>query len=133
MPEAARSLYETAKRVGWSADGKPGFVYTLDWDGNPIVTERMMWVVAEAISAASAMETGGLALSARDDVAKWDNHLTSMFKDSVKGSWHHQLSAEGEPSSTIAKGKPDAYHLLHALLIPQLPQESGLLERIRNR
>jgi mannose/cellobiose epimerase-like protein (N-acyl-D-glucosamine 2-epimerase family) len=133
MPEAARRLYETAKRVGWSADGKPGFVYTLDWDGNPIVTERMMWVVAEAISAASAMERSGLALTARDDVAKWESHLTSIFKDSVKGSWHHQLSAEGEPSSTIAKGKPDAYHLLHALLIPQLPQGSGLLERIRNR
>lgn len=133
MPEAAQNLYETAKRVGWAADGNPGFVYTLDWDGNPVVTERMMWVVAEAISAAAEMNKGGLTPSAQDDVTAWAHHLNEMFQDLDQGSWHHQLSANGQPSSTIANGKPDAYHLLHALLIPQLPQGSGLLDRIRHR
>jgi sulfoquinovose isomerase len=66
-------------------------------------------------------------------VTTWEHHLNEMFQDLDQGSWHHQLSANGQPSSTIANGKPDAYHLLHALLIPQLPQGSGLLDRIRHR
>lgn len=133
IPEAATSLYEKAKDVGWAADGNEGFVYTLDWDAQTIVGERMMWVVAEAISAAAQMDQSNLSATAKSDVSDWTAHLTQLFLDTEKGSWHHQLNAEGAPSSTISKGKPDAYHLLHALLIPQLPQGCGLLDRIRNR
>jgi len=93
----------------------------------------MMWVVAEAISAAAQMNQSHLSQTAQGDVADWSAHLTTMFLDTEKGSWHHELNADGTPSSTIAKGKPDAYHLLQALLIPQLPEGGGLLERIRNR
>jgi mannose/cellobiose epimerase-like protein (N-acyl-D-glucosamine 2-epimerase family) len=93
----------------------------------------MMWVVAEAISAAAQMNQSHLSQTAQGDVADWTTHLTERFLDTDKGSWHHQVTAEGLPSSTIARGKPDAYHLLQALLIPQLPQGCGLLDRIRNR
>jgi sulfoquinovose isomerase len=130
IPEAATNLYTTAKRVGWAADGAEGFVYTVDWEGQPVVRDRMMWVVAEAISAAAQIEQSNLLETAQGDVSAWTTHLATMFEDTEHGSWHHQLDAKGNPSSTIARGKPDAYHLLQALLIPQLPLGCGLLDRI---
>lgn len=133
MPEAAQNLYETAKKVGWAADGKQGSVYTLDWDGQPVITERLMWVLAEAICAAAEMEKAGLVTDATHDVKHWQGLLNEMFLDETHGSWHHQLDPDGRPSSTIARGKPDAYHLIQALLTPGLPRGSGLLDRLRNR
>ena len=130
IPEAATNLYTTAKDIGWAADGAEGFVYTVDWEGQPVVRDRMMWVVAEAISSAAQIEQSDLLDTARGDVSAWSAHLATMFEDTEHGSWHHQLDAEGNPSSTISRGKPDAYHLLQALLIPQLPRGCGLLDRI---
>ena len=130
VPDAARNLYEQAKATGWAADGHEGFVYTLDWDKNPVVTQRLMWVVAEAISAAAQVGSDGLVSDANDDVVSWSAHLHDSFMDAAHGSWHHELDATGTPASTVAKGKPDAYHLLQALLIPQLPLGNGLLSRL---
>ena len=42
-------------REGWDVDGAPGFVYTVDWSGKPVVRERMHWVAAEAVGAAAAL------------------------------------------------------------------------------
>ena len=95
--------------------------------------DRLMWVVAEAISAAAQMAQSGLSETADADVSAWSAHLHERFRDDVHGSWHHQLDADRQPASTIAQGKPDAYHLLHALLIPQVPPERGLLWRVRGR
>lgn len=131
IPEAATNLYTTAREVGWAADDAEGFVYTVDWEGQPVVRDRMMWVVAEAISAAAQIEQSNLLDTAQGDVSAWTAHLATMFEDTEHGSWHHQLDAGGNPASTIARGKPDAYHLLQALLIPQLPFGCGLLDRIR--
>lgn len=131
--EAATNLYTTAKEVGWAADGVDGFVYTVDWEGRPLVRDRMMWVVAEAISAAAQVEQSDTVGLAQGDASAWSAHLKTMFEDTQHGSWHHQLDASGNPSSTIARGKPDAYHLLQALLIPQLPSGCGLLDRIRRK
>ncbi|MDC0991855.1 AGE family epimerase/isomerase [Pontimonas sp.] len=132
VPDAARSLYEKARSVGWAADGREGFVYTLDWESQPVVTQRLMWVVAEAISAAAQVDSSKLVSDAHEDVLRWSHHLHARFKDSTHGSWHHELDSSGSPASTVAQGKPDAYHLLQALLIPQLPEGNGLLDRISN-
>lgn len=48
--QAAENLYNRAIADGWNADGAPGIVYTTDWDGNPIVHDRMHWTLAEAIN-----------------------------------------------------------------------------------
>ena len=53
--DTSRLLFERAVADGWHADGEPGFVYTTDWDGRPVVRERMHWVAAEAIAAAAAL------------------------------------------------------------------------------
>ena len=39
----------------WNADGAPGIVYTTDWDGKPVVHDRMHWTLAEAINASAVL------------------------------------------------------------------------------
>lgn len=47
--QAAENLYNRAVGDGWNADGAPGIVYTTDWNGKPVVHDRMHWTLAEAI------------------------------------------------------------------------------------
>ena len=54
----ARSLFDASVREGWAVDGADGFVYTVDWDGRPVVRERMHWVAAEATATAAALHAG---------------------------------------------------------------------------
>ncbi|WP_434081178.1 AGE family epimerase/isomerase [Sanguibacter sp. Z1732] len=55
MLEAARELFDAAVREGWGVDGADGFVYTVTFDGRPLVRERMHWVLAEGLAAAAAL------------------------------------------------------------------------------
>lgn len=120
LPDA-RSLFETAVREGWAVDGADGFVYTVDWDGRPVVRERMHWVAAEATATAAALHavTGDPAYGAL--YTTWWEHIAACFIDPGHGSWHHELSPSLEPSSLTWQGKPDIYHAFQATLIPRLP------------
>ena len=92
MLPAATSLFDRATRDGWSVDGHPGFVYTTDWDGTPVVRDRMHWVVCEAICAAAALSdaTGDPAY---DELYRtWWAHAVEHWIDPVNGSWRHQLT-----------------------------------------
>ena len=51
----AELLFDRAVADGWEVDGAPGFVYTTDWSGRPVVPDRMHWVLAEALAAAAAL------------------------------------------------------------------------------
>ena len=53
--EAAEQLYGRAVADAWDSDGAPGLVYTTDWDGRPVVHERMHWVLAEAINTSAVL------------------------------------------------------------------------------
>lgn len=122
----ARQLFAAAVRHGWSVDGGDGFVYTVDYDGTPVVRDRMHWVVAEALAAAAALHhaTGD---SAYDSAYRtWWGHARQWFIDLKHGSWHHQLDPAGRPASTVWSGKPDVYHALQAVLIPRLPLTPAL-------
>src|SRR4051812_27159087 len=48
----ARRLFTAAVQDGW--DGT-GFVYTVDWDGRPVISDRLHWVLCEAIAAAAVL------------------------------------------------------------------------------
>lgn len=52
--EAAVALFDRAVADGWD-DERGGLVYTTDWEGTPVVADRMHWVVAEAIGAAATL------------------------------------------------------------------------------
>jgi sulfoquinovose isomerase len=132
LPDA-RALFDAAVRDGWAADGADGFVYTVDQHGKPVVRQRLHWVVAEAIGAASALarEVGD------DEYAEWyrrwwayaDRHLLDL----EHGSWHHELDPQNQPSSGTWSGKPDVYHALQATLIPLLPLSPTLVTALGRR
>jgi sulfoquinovose isomerase len=129
----SRALFRTAVEDGWMADGAPGFVYTVDWDGTPVVRERMHWVVAEATAAAAALHaaSGEGDYYARWYTTWWD-YIAEYFVDRNAGSWHHELSADNGPSSIIWQGKPDAYHAFQATLIPRLPLAPAMAVALRD-
>jgi len=117
----AVALFDAAVREGWSVDGADGFVYTVDWDGRPVVRERMHWVAAEATATAAALHAAtGDPSYARWYEVFWD-HIDADLRDRRRGSWHHELSPANRPSSTTWAGKPDTYHALGATLVPRLP------------
>jgi mannose/cellobiose epimerase-like protein (N-acyl-D-glucosamine 2-epimerase family) len=121
LVDAAERLFHRAVDDGWSVDGAPGFVYTTDWSGRPVVRDRMHWVAAEAIGAAAAL----LRRTGHSDYAlwyqRWWDYADTHLIDHVRGSWRHQLDAANRLTSSVWEGKPDLYHAVQATLIPRLP------------
>ena len=79
--EEARRLFAGAIHDGW--DGC-GFVYTVDFDGRPVVRARLHWVLCEAIAAAAV-------LGERDFERAWWEIAERRFIDREGGSWWHEL------------------------------------------
>lgn len=120
MLEAARELFRTAVQDGWAVDGADGFVYTVDFDGAPVVRERMHWVVAEAISAAAALHRA----TGESEYEQWYRTWWDFAVDhhvERPGAWVHELGPDNRPSAVTWPGKPDVYHALQATLVPRLP------------
>ena len=129
---AAEGLFDRAVADGWAVDGADGFVYTTDWDGNPVVRDRMHWVLAEAIAAAAAMRT-----RSGDDryavlAATWWAYAERYLIDRTYGSWHHQLDTSNHVIETVWPGKPDLYHAVQATLIPRLPLTPSMATALAN-
>ena len=103
---------------GWNADGAPGIVYTTDWNGKPVVHDRMHWTLAEAINTSAVLFhiTGNEKYAA--DYAEFMKYLDEKVLDHVHGSWFHQLDQENNLLETVWPGKSDIYHALQATLIP---------------
>lgn len=118
---AALGLTERAIADGWAVDGADGFVYTTDWDGKPVVRQRMHWVLAEALGAAEALHraTGDERWAARFD--EWWAYAERYLIDRERGSWRHELDPANQPAAATWVGKPDVYHALQAVLLPGLP------------
>jgi mannose/cellobiose epimerase-like protein (N-acyl-D-glucosamine 2-epimerase family) len=121
LGEAATALFDTAVRTGWAADGRPGLVYTLDFDDRPVVTQRLHWVVCEAVLAADSLARRTGDARYRHLADAWWQHIDGHFLDRVNGGWWQELTPHLTPSSTIWPGKPDVYHSYQALLLPDLP------------
>ena len=128
----ARSLFDAAVREGWSVDGADGFLYTVDWDGRPVVRQRMHWVVAEATATAAALYKATGEVSYADWYQSWWDHIAQVFLDRRLGSWRHELDPDNRPSGMVWNGKPDVYHSLQATLIPRLPLTPTLARALRD-
>ena len=120
LREDARELFARGVDEGW--DGS-GFVYTVDWDGRPVIRERLHWVLCEAIGAA-------VVLGEDDLQARWWELAERRFIDREHGSWHHELDPGNRPASRIWPGKPDVYHAYQATLLPRLPLSPSLAESV---
>ena len=121
LAQAAVALFDRAVADGWAADGADGFVYTTDWTGAAVVRQRMHWVAAEAVNAATTLHraTGQRRYAA---LAKtWWAHIDTHLVDHQSGSWHHELDPTLTRASTVWPGKPDVYHAYQAALLPVVP------------
>ena len=114
------SLFDTAVGLGWHVDGEDGFVYTTDFEGAPVVRNRLHWVLAEGIGAAWALGRELDDAAYRDWYAAWWGQAEARFIDREDGSWRHELDQSNQPASTVWAGKPDVYHAYQAALLPSL-------------
>ena len=130
--EGAVAWFDAAVREGWAVDGSEGFVYTVDFEGAPVVRQRMHWVAAEAIGAAAALWSVTGEDRYADLYAAWWDHVDAAFLDRAQGSWRHELDPELRPASGTWAGKPDVYHALQATLLPRLPLAPGLARGVRS-
>ncbi|WP_062529281.1 AGE family epimerase/isomerase [Demequina rhizosphaerae] len=132
LREAAVALYDRAVADGWDADGEPGFVYTTDWSGAPVVRERMHWVLAEAVNAAEALRQVTGEARYAEDAATWWAYADRYLVDHEHGSWHHELDPSNRPAGTVWPGKPDVYHAYQAALLPALPLVPSFAAALRS-
>ena len=116
--EAAENLYSRAVSDAWNADGAPGIVYTTDWNGKPVVHDRMHWTLAEAINTSAVLYRVTGKQKYAGDYAQFMAYLDDKVLDHVNGSWYHQLDRSNNLLGTVWPGKSDLYHALQATLIP---------------
>lgn len=114
----AEKLYERAVSDGWNADGAPGIVYTTDWEGRPVVHDRMHWTLAEAINTSACLYGVTKNPVYAQNYSDFMKYLDKYVRDKKNGSWFHQLSRNNEVIRTVWPGKPDIYHAFQATLIP---------------
>ncbi|HZK06513.1 MAG TPA: AGE family epimerase/isomerase [Actinomycetaceae bacterium] len=123
LRELPQKMYDRAVADAWAPDGAPGFVYTTGFDGAPVVSNRMHWVLCEAIGAAAVLREsadGDRAAQLESDIARyWD--FADRYLIECPGAWRHELTPDNSPVSGTWSGKPDIYHALQACLIGGLP------------
>lgn len=116
--EAAEQLFLRAVQDAWNVDGAPGLVYTTNWEGEPVVHDRMHWVLAEAINTSATLYriTGKQVYA--DYYAQFMEYLDDKVLDHENGSWFHQMDRDNHVIGTVWPGKNDLYHAFQATLIP---------------
>lgn len=131
--ERAEKLYQRAIADGWDRDGARGIVYTTDWEGSPVVHDRMHWTLAEAINTSAVLYrvTGKERYAA--DYARFLEYLDEEVLDHVHGSWFHQMNEKGEVTGTVWPGKSDLYHAFQATLIPYCRPEISVAPAVKRR
>ena len=128
---AAEKLFNRAVTDAWNVDGAPGIVYTTDWDGTPVVHDRMHWTLAEALNTSGMLfhVTGKQAYA--DCYEAFMKYLDETVLDHVNGSWFHQLDEQNHLKGTVWPGKSDLYHAFQATLIPYLPSEISIAAAVK--
>lgn len=131
LVEDAVGLFDSAIADAWSADGAPGFVYSVDWSGVPVIRSRVRWVVVEAIGGAYAL----FVATGEEKYARWYEEFWDFCRDYLidyeNGSWWQELDENNEVTSLVWSGKQDIYHLLHCLLVPRLPLTPGMAPALK--
>ena len=117
LAESAEALTRRALDGGWGVDGRPGLVYTVDWDGTPVADVRLHWPVCEGIQAAAF-------LVRRTGDPHWEgwyrrlwDHAARWFVDE-RGTWRNELDDEMAEGGRIWPGRPDVYHCGGAYVTP---------------
>jgi mannose/cellobiose epimerase-like protein (N-acyl-D-glucosamine 2-epimerase family) len=123
-----KQIYDNGIKIGWAIDGLEGFVYTVDFDGKPVVHDRMHWVVTEAISAAWSWYIETKNQKYLDQYFAFWNHAEQYFINKKNGSWVHQLNRFNVPDTLVWEGSPDVYHAFQATTSPKI---EGLISYVK--
>ena len=116
--KAAEKLYNRAVEDSWNVDGNPGIVYTTDWDGKPVVHDRMHWTLAEAINTSAVLWHIIHKQKYAKDYEEFMRYLDDKVLDHKNGSWFHQLDENNNVIGTVWPGKSDVYHAFQSTWIP---------------
>ena len=116
--KAAEKLYNRAVEDSWNVDGNPGIVYTTDWDGKPVVHDRMHWTLAEAINTSAVLWHITHKQKYAKDYEEFMRYLDDKVLDHKNGSWFHQLDENNNVIGTVWPGKSDVYHAFQSTWIP---------------
>lgn len=129
MKEAATGIFERAREDAWRRDGAPGFAFTVDWEGKPVIRDRQAWVQFEAIGAAVtllrvAQQEGSLA----EEVDHYEHCYRAWLDFAYEhflvrgGRIVHRLSPDNQPLDLEnQKLRDSVYHAVQAVLLPRLP------------
>ena len=129
--DGACRLYRRAVEDAWNSDGAKGIVYTTDWNGKPVVHDRMHWTLAEAINSSAVLYRITGEKSFADDYSEFMKYLDETVLDHTCGSWFHQLDENNNLKTTVWPGKSDLYHAFQAMLIPYSPYNISIAKAIR--
>ena len=129
--EAAQNLYCRAIADAWNTDGAPGICYTTDWDGKPVVHDRMHWTLAEAINTSAVLWHVTGKQKYADDYEAFMQYLDEKVLDHVNGSWFHQLDRNNNLTGTVWPGKSDLYHATQATLIPYYTADLSIAPAVK--
>lgn len=128
---AAECLYNRAIEDAWNRDGAPGLVYTTDWEGNPVVHDRMHWTLAEAINTSAVLYRVTGKEKYASEYAEFMRYLDEKVRDKTNGSWFHQMDKENRVIGTVWPGKSDLYHAFQATLIPYGPADVSVAPAVK--
>lgn len=139
VPEAAGAVYLTALEA-WGVDGASGFPYTTDFEGKPVSTQRMHWVVCEALGVSLAISRLAAQFPEGDilaqTAAQWCEKLSVYAQEyliETPGRWWHELDRDNHPAALTWPGKADIYHAGQAMFLVDLPVTPGFAVALRSR
>lgn len=128
---AAENLYNRAIEDAWNKDGAPGLVYTTDWEGKPVVHDRMHWTLAEAINTSAVLYRVTGKEQYASEYAEFMRYLDETVHDKINGSWFHQMDRNNRVIGTVWPGKSDLYHAFQATLIPYTPVDISVAPAVK--
>ena len=130
--DAAEHLFARAVADAWNADGTVGLAYTTDWNGKPVVTDRMHWTLAESLNTSATL----YAATGEEMYANWyatfAQYVDEHVIDHESGSWFHQLDKNNHVIGTVWPGKSDLYHAFQSTLIPFLDPAVSIATAVKN-
>lgn len=127
----AENLFDRAIQDGWNADGAKGIVYTTDWNGKPVVHDRMHWTLAEALNTAAVLYRMTGKETYAELYEEFMQYLDEAVLDHECGSWFHQLDQENQLIGTVWPGKSDLYHAVQAMLIPYYDPKYSIARAVK--
>ena len=109
-----------------------GLAYTTDWNGKPVVTDRMHWTLAESLNTYATV----YAATGEEMYANWyatfAQYVDEHVIDHESGSWFHQLDKNNHVIGTVWPGKSDLYHAFQSTLIPFLDPAVSIATAVKN-